>query len=133
MIIKYAPWTLETFLTSKHPEYAAIRSVMLGSPHDQFVLVGYGSTYEHFRVGSTLFFNLGLGTKLRFGFSYFLSFWLPFLLRPSVIVGMDSIYLIPMAVASLLTRARLVAVLVNDLRYSISGLPNVLRKPSEHF
>lgn len=131
MIIKQSFWTPKRYLEEKHPEFTAIRNIVTRNPQHQFILVGYGLKYEHFRVGSVLFYNIGLGSTPKFALAFFQSFWLPLLLRPSVIVAMGGINIVPTAIASMFTRAKLVSV-VADL-YSISEFPRVLARPFRWF
>ena len=127
MIIKSAAWDYESFYKSKHPEYAAIRNLISQNPEHEFMLIGHGSTFEHFRFGKTLIYNLGSGNKFRYLFSLSLNFSLPLLLRPSVIIGMGGINEIPMAIASFLNRAKFIPVLVQDIWYSLSEMPVTIR------
>jgi glycosyltransferase involved in cell wall biosynthesis len=129
MIIKPSPWDSETFYKSHHPEYAAIRNIVFQNAEHDFILVGYGLNYEHFRLGKVLFYNLGTGNKFKYLFSYTLNFWLPLLLRPSVIVGMGGPNLIPMQLASMLIRAKFIPVLIGEIRSDIRLLPRPVEGP----
>jgi hypothetical protein len=49
MMVKSSPWTVDRFDSSLHPEYAAIRKVVL-SCDSSFALVGIGGKrYQRFR------------------------------------------------------------------------------------
>ncbi len=115
MISKSAAWDAETFYKSRHPEYVAVRNLVAQNPQHDFILIGHGSSFEHFRLGRTVVYNLGSGNKFRFLLSQALNFWLPVLLKPSVIVNMGGIDEIPFATASILTQAKFVPVIVIDL------------------
>ncbi|MCL2432434.1 glycosyltransferase family 4 protein [Candidatus Bathycorpusculum sp.] len=127
MFIKSAPWTAEAFYESKHPEYVAIRNIINAHPEHEFILIGYGSKFEQFRFERVLCYNLAMGNKFKYVFSFFMTFWLPLILRPAVVVGMGGINEIPMAFASVLTRAKFIPVLVIDLYYSVAELPSQLK------
>lgn len=127
MIIKFSPWTLETYYTSEHPEYVAIRNMVSKNPQHDFILVGHGLKYEHFRYGKTLFYNLGSGSKFKYLLSFFMNFWLPLLLRPSIIVCMTGINLIPMTIASMFIRAKIIPTIVSDIWYSLLIVPKTLK------
>jgi glycosyltransferase involved in cell wall biosynthesis len=128
MIIKTSPWDSETFYRSQHPEYVAIRNIVFQNPEHDFILVGQGLHYDHFRLGKVLFYNLGSGNKIKYLFSYTLNFWLPLLLRPSVLVGMGGHNLPPMRLASALVRARFIAVLITELSSFINWTPRPARR-----
>ncbi|MDR2720219.1 MAG: glycosyltransferase family 4 protein [Nitrososphaerota archaeon] len=127
MFIKSAPWTYEAFYESKHPEYVAIRNIINAHPEHEFILVGCGHKFEHFRFETILCYNLAMGNKFKYTFSFLMTFGLPLIFRPNVIVGMGGINEIPMAFASIFTRAKFIPVLVIDLWYSVSELPSKLR------
>ena len=120
MIIKSSRWTLQTYLTSVQPEFAAIRNIVSRNPQHDFILIGHGLKYEHFRYGRILFYNFGSGNKFRYLYSFFLNFWLPLLLRPSIIVGMTQEDIVPITIAALVTRAKVIPIVVCDLWYSVS-------------
>lgn len=128
MIIKSASWDYAAFYESKHPEYIAIRNLVAENPQHDFILVGHGKDFEHFRFGKTLIYNLGSGNKFRFLFAFLMNFCLPLFFRPSVIVGMGGLNEIPMAMASILTRAKFIPVIVIDLWYSLSEMPVTIRR-----
>lgn len=128
MIIKSAAWSLETFYKSEHPEYVAIRNIVKNNPQHEYILIGHGLNYEHFRYGRTLLYNLGSGNKLKYIFSYLMNFYLPLILKPSIIVGMGVINLIPMAIASVLIRARFISVITGDIWYTLSIIPIKIQK-----
>jgi len=94
MIIKSAAWNYEAFYESKHPEYVAIRNLVAEHLQDDFILVGRGRHFEHFRFGKTVFYNFWSGSKFRNLLAFSMNFWLPLLLRPFVIVGMGGINVI---------------------------------------
>jgi glycosyltransferase involved in cell wall biosynthesis len=119
MIIKSAQWTYQSYLKSVHPEYTAIRNLVSQNPEHDFVLIGHGLKYEHFRCGRILFYNLGSGNKFRYLFSFLLNFWVPFFLRPSVIVCMTQFDIVPVTLAALVIRAKVIPVVVCDLWYSL--------------
>jgi glycosyltransferase involved in cell wall biosynthesis len=127
MIFKSSPWTAETFYTSEHPEYVAIRNIVLQNPKHDFILIGHGLKYEHFRCGKTLFYNLGSGNKFKFLLSFLLNFWIPLFLGPSVIVCMTQTDVIPLTMAGLLIRAKIIPAIVGDLWYSLSIIPKNLQ------
>ncbi len=127
MIIKSAAWDYEAFYKSKHPEYVAVRNLISQNPKNDFILVGHGSNFEHFRFGNVLIYNLGSGNKFRYLLSLSLNFFLPLLLRPSVVVGMGGINEIPISVACVFTRAKFIPVIVIDLWYTLSEMPRAVR------
>jgi glycosyltransferase involved in cell wall biosynthesis len=128
MIIKSAAWNYEAFYESKHPEYVAIRNLVNEHPEHDFILIGHGEHFEHFRLGRVLFYNLGSGNKFKFLFSLACNFLLPLFLRSSVIVGMGGINEIPIAMASILTRAKFIPTIVIDIWYSVSEMPAQLKR-----
>ena len=119
MIIKSAPWSCQAYLKSVHPEYTAIRNIVSQNPEHDFVLIGHGLKYEHFRCGRILFYNFGSGNKFRFLFSFLLNFWVPLFIRPSVIVCMTQFDIVPVTMAALLVRAKVIPAIVCDLWYSL--------------
>jgi glycosyltransferase involved in cell wall biosynthesis len=133
MIIKHTAWNYAAFYKSKHPEHVAIRNIISQNPQHNFILVGHGRHYEHFRFGNTLFYNLGSGNagthffKIRFLFSFFMNFWLPLMLRPSVIVGIGVLDEVPMAAASIITRAKFISAVGSEVWYSVSELPSLTK------
>jgi len=127
MIIKYAAWDDEAFYKSKHPEYVAIRNLINENSQQDFILVGHGRNFEHFRFGNVLIYNLGTGNRFRNSFSLLMNFLLPLLFRPSVVVGMGGINEMPMAIASILTRAKFIPVIGLDIWYSLSEVPYTVR------
>ncbi len=127
MIVKYAAWDYEAFYKSKHPEYVTIRNLISQNPQHDFILIGHGRNFEHFRFGKVLIYNLGSGNKFRYLLSQSLNFSLPLFLRPSVVVGMGGINEIPMAFASILTRAKFIPVITIDIWYSLSEMPVTIR------
>ncbi len=74
-----------------------------------------------------MIYNLGSGNKFRYLLSQSLNFSLPLFLRPSVVVGMGGINEIPMAFASILTRAKFIPVITIDIWYSLSEMPVTIR------
>lgn len=128
MIFKYAPWSYETFYTSEHPEYVAIRNLVARNPQHDFILVGTGSKYEHFRYGNAVFYNLSQGGKIEYFLSIFLIFMLPLLQRPSVVVVMGGWHFLEYSrIASLLIGARFIPTVVADISDSISFAPKPMR------
>jgi glycosyltransferase involved in cell wall biosynthesis len=130
MIIKYSSWNYETFCKSNHPEYVAIRSLVSQNPQHDFLLFGQGQRYEHFRIGKTNLYNLGYSGGNKFSYLFFLlvKFWLPILLRPSVIVDMGPRDLVPTALASKVIQARLISTVGSDIWYEVSFLPKPLQR-----
>jgi len=127
MIIKYAPWSYETY-KSEHPEYVAIRNLVSQNPQHDFILVGTGPKYEHFRYGKTLFYNLSEGNKINYLLSIFLRFMLPLLLRPSVVVVLGGGHsLVSSGIASLLIRAKFVPTISGDIRSSLLLPPKSMK------
>jgi glycosyltransferase involved in cell wall biosynthesis len=122
-IVKFAPWTREALLFSAHPEYTAFRNIIFGNPQHNYALVGHGPRYEHFRVGKVALYNLGCRNKLAYIFAFFMDFWLILLTKPKVVVAMAGINLIPIAIASKIVRAKLVAVIISDIWYFLSLIP----------
>jgi glycosyltransferase involved in cell wall biosynthesis len=128
MIIKAAAWNLYSFYKSNMPEYVAIRNIVSQNPQHNFILVGHGRRYEHFRFGQTLFYNLGSGNPLKFLFSFSMNFWLPLMLRPSAIVGIGVLNEVPQAIASILTRAKFIPVVGSEIWYEVSArLPSLTK------
>lgn len=126
-LIKFARWTREVFLESQHPDYVAIRNLVMRHPEHDFVLVGDGPCFEHFRVSGVSFYNLGQGNPFKNILSLFMVFWLTLFSRPKVIVGMAATNLVPLAIASIIVRGRLVSVITNDLWYTVSSCPRITR------
>jgi glycosyltransferase involved in cell wall biosynthesis len=127
MVIKFSAWTYETFYNSNHPEYVAIRNIIKQNPQHDFVLVGHGRHYEHFRFGNTLFYNFGSGNKFRDLFSFSLNFWLPIFLKPSIIVGMGVRDIMPMSLSSKIIRAKMIPTITSDIWYEVSPIPKPLQ------
>jgi glycosyltransferase involved in cell wall biosynthesis len=98
---------------------------VLQNPEHDFILIGHGLRFQHFRCGKTQFYNLGSGSKFRYSLSFSMNFWLPIFLRPSFIIGMAGIDLIPMKIASMLVRAKFIPIIVADVWYSLSILPEI--------
>jgi glycosyltransferase involved in cell wall biosynthesis len=98
-------------------------------PEHDFVLVGDGPCFEHFRVSDVSFYNVGQGNPFKNILSLFMNFWLTLFSRPKVIVGLAATKLVPIAIASIIIRGRLVLVITNDLWYTVSSLPQIARGP----
>jgi glycosyltransferase involved in cell wall biosynthesis len=128
MIVKSSPWDLETFYTSEHPEYVAIRNIVLQNPEHDFILVGHGLRFQHFKSGNVQFYNLGSGNKFRYMAAFSMNLWLPLFLRPSVVISMVGIDLVPMKIGSWLVGAKFIPTLVGDVWYSLSDVPKSVRK-----
>jgi glycosyltransferase involved in cell wall biosynthesis len=127
LIAKSAAWDKESFYESQHPEYLAIRELIVQNPQHDFILIGQGRNFEHFLLNKTLIYNLGSGNPPKFLLSWWLRFLLPLFFRPNVIVAMGGIDEIPVALAGLMTRTRFIPVIVIDLWYSMSELPALAR------
>jgi glycosyltransferase involved in cell wall biosynthesis len=128
MIIKYAAWSLKTYYKSEHPEYVAIRNLVSKNPKHDFVLVGTGLKYEHFRCGKTFFYNLGLGNTPKYFLSILMRFMLPLLIRPSVVVVLGGgLSLVSSGLASFFIRAKFIPTVVGDLSYSFLSIPKSIR------
>jgi glycosyltransferase involved in cell wall biosynthesis len=120
MIMQQSAWTPEVYHKSQAPEWAAVRHIVLENPQCDFILVGGGQRYEHFKDGKELFYNLGSNNKIEFLMSLFLRFALPLFMKPNVIVdigGFSSIA--PSGIASKLTRAKFVPVVIGGIRYHL--------------
>jgi glycosyltransferase involved in cell wall biosynthesis len=127
LIAKSAAWDRESYFKSQHPEYFAIRNLIVQNPQHDFILIGQGRNFEHFRLGKTSIYNLGSGNPIKFLLSWFLRFLLPLFLKPNVLVGMGGIDEIPMAFASIIIRIKFIPVIVIDLWYSLSEMPALVR------
>jgi glycosyltransferase involved in cell wall biosynthesis len=132
LIAKFSPWSHEIYQKSEHPEYVAIRNIISQNSQHNFILVGMSSSrYEHFDENGVSFYNIRSDTRVRSAFSFFFEFELAFLLRPAIIVVTGATNLIPFGIASILTRARFIPLLTNEIWYSVSEMPKPLRKISE--
>lgn len=128
LISKFSDWSYTRFLHSDHPEYAAIREVVLRNPNNIFLLVGEGTKKtEHFRVGNILFYNIQ-GSKFDYFASFFLKFELSVIFRPSVFVCGGTINLVPFGIASILTRSKFIPIIASELGYSLTAIPKPFRK-----
>jgi glycosyltransferase involved in cell wall biosynthesis len=129
MIIKYTAWDYETFYKLKHPEYVAIRNIVSQNPSHDFILFGTGQRYEHFRIGKTKVYNLGYSGDNKFAYLlfFFMKFWLPISLRPSIIVDLGGRDIMPTALASKVIRAKLIPTITNDIWYEVSPIPKPLQ------
>lgn len=130
MIIKYSFWNYERFFKSNHPEYATIRNLIsLNASHD-FILIGQGRRYEHFRIGNTQIYNLGYsdGNKFSYLLYLFVKLLLPIFMRPSIILDMCVRDLIPTAFASRVLRAKLISLIGSEIWYELSFIPKPLKK-----
>ncbi len=128
LISKFSDWSYSRFLHSNHPEYVAIREVVLRNPDNIFLLVGEGTKKtEHFRVGNILFYNI---RENRFGYfaSLFLKFELSVIFKPSVFVCGGTTNLVPFGIASILTRSKFVPIIATELGYSLTAVPKPFRK-----
>jgi glycosyltransferase involved in cell wall biosynthesis len=120
MIMQQSTWTPEVYHRSEAPEWAAVRHIVMENPQCDFIMVGGGKRYEHFKDGKELFYNLGSSNKIGFLMSLFLRFALPLLMRPDVIVdfgGFSSIA--PSGIASKLTHAKFVPIVIGGIRYQL--------------
>jgi glycosyltransferase involved in cell wall biosynthesis len=129
MIVKFAPWSHEIYHKSEHPEYVAIRNIVSQNRQHTFTLVGKGGTrYEHFGEKGISFYNIRSKTKFEFLFSFFLEFELAFLSKPRIIVAAGVTSILPVGIASILTRARLIPLLTGEIGYDLLQYPKPLRK-----
>ena len=134
MIVKFSPWSHEIYHKSEHPEYVAIRNIVSQNRQHTFTLVGKGGTrYEHFGEKGISFYNIRSKTKFEFLFSFFLEFELAFLSKPRIIVAAGATSILPVGIASILTRARLIPLLTGEIGYDLSQYPKPLRKMLKFF
>ena len=119
MLVKSAPWTLEVFETSLHPEYAAIRSLVRKSA-SSFALVGIGgSRYERFSHPDLdlVFYNVACSNAVQGFVVYPFLFALVLLLRPRFVITMGIFIQIPVQFAADLVAADHITFLIGELFY----------------
>ena len=126
MIVISGQLDWRSYARSEHPEYFAIHSTISAHPEHRYILVGNGPKYENFRAGNVTFLNLSSSGKFRKLLSMFIVFLLAVILKPSVIVCLGNH--IPVGVASVLTQAKLISVVVGEVKYSVLSKPRSLRK-----
>jgi glycosyltransferase involved in cell wall biosynthesis len=124
LIAKFSAWSYEDYKTSQHPEYVAIRNIISRNPQSKFVLVGEGYEFKHFRCDGIEFYNINSRGGVRYFFSSLLKFELATLLRPSIIVVMGSINMLPFGLSRNISRARLIPVLTSEIGYDVQRLPH---------
>jgi len=132
MIAKFSPWSYDIYCSSEHPEIVAIRDLASQNRQHNFVLVAEGGgRYEHFHRNGISFYNIGSNSRIRFLVNYLLAYLVKFVLaivlRPSVIVSMGTINVVPFGISSLLTRARFIPVVTGEIWYEISQFPRPLK------
>ena len=123
LIAKFSAWSYEDFRRSQHPEYVAIRNIISRNPQDEFVLVGEGYEFKHFRRDGIEFYNIKAGYGFNYLFSSLLKFELATLLRPSAIVVMGSINLLPFGLSRNISRTRLIPVFTSEIEYEVRRMP----------
>jgi glycosyltransferase involved in cell wall biosynthesis len=124
MIMQQSAWTPEIYHKSEAPEWAGVRNIILENPQYDYILVGGGHRYEHFKDGELFFYNVGSGNKVKFLFSMLLRFAYPLLMKPNVIVdigGYSSI--VPSGLASIITRAKFIPVIIGSIRDQLVLFP----------
>jgi glycosyltransferase involved in cell wall biosynthesis len=122
--MQQSAWTPEIYHKSEAPEWAGVRNIILENPQYDYILVGGGHRYEHFKDGELLFYNVGSGNKIKFLFSMLLRFVYPLLMKPNVIVdigGYSSI--VPTGMTSIITHAKFIPVIIGSIRDQLVLFP----------
>jgi glycosyltransferase involved in cell wall biosynthesis len=128
LISKFSDWSYAEFFHSAHPEYAAIREVLLRHPSHIFTLVGEGTNFEHFKIGNISFNNTRGKTKFDYFLSFIFKFELAIIFRPTVSVCLGTINLVPFGMASVLTRSKFIPVITGEVGYSLKDIPRPFRR-----
>ena len=130
LISKFSPWDLETYYKSEHPEIVAIRNIISRFKTISFVLVGEGGQkYQVFRAEQNrLFYNIPSNTKFRYILSFIIKFLLATCIKPSVIISMGTINIIPYGIACALSRCRFIPIITGEIWYDSSRMPKPVRK-----
>jgi glycosyltransferase involved in cell wall biosynthesis len=124
IIAKFTAWTYEDYKNSKHPEYAAIRKIVSQHPQHKFILIGEGPKAGHFERDGIQFFNINSKTEFHYLYSLLLKLELGILLRPSAIVVMGTINVIPFGWSTIITRSRLIPAVTGEIAYGLQDIPN---------
>jgi glycosyltransferase involved in cell wall biosynthesis len=124
---KFSSWDLQN-IASSHPEYYAIRNIILKNPKNKYILVGDGENYGHFTVNGIQFYNIKLTNKFTYLLSYIIKFELCIILRPNTIVSMGIINSLPFGLVSRLVGSRFVPLITGELWYSLETLPGLMKK-----
>jgi len=129
VIAKFSPWSPEIYHKSEHPEVVAIRNIISRNSQNNFVLIGVGGQKcEYFKEKGISFYNFGSNTRFKYLLSFFLRFFLCFPLRPTVIVSMGTIDLIPFGIASILTRTKFIPIITGEIWFDLSQVAKPFRK-----
>jgi glycosyltransferase involved in cell wall biosynthesis len=128
LISKYSDWSRARFFYSAHPEYVAIRKILLKHPDNTYILMGEGTKFSHFNVGNISFNNTRGNTKLHFFLSFIFKFELSVIFRPTVSACLGAINLVPFGMASVLTRSKFIPVVTGLLGYSLETIPRPFRE-----
>jgi glycosyltransferase involved in cell wall biosynthesis len=123
LIAKFSAWSYEDYKNSQHPEYVAIRNIISRNPGSEFILVGEGHEFKHFRRDGIEFYNINSGAGFRYFFSSLLKLELATFLRPSAIVVLGSINVLPFGLSKNISRARLIPVLTSEIGYDVKRMP----------
>ena len=133
MISKFADFYLDAYRDCRHPEAMAIRNIISQNHQHNFILLGEGTKFEHFKADGVAFYNIRQDTVSSYLFSFLLKFELGSLLRPSVIVSLGTINLIPLGIISILNGAKFIPVITGEVSYSLKDMPKHLRKAIAFF
>lgn len=123
LIAKFSAWSYEDYKYSQHPEYVAIRNIISRNPQSEFILIGEGYEFRHFRRDGIEFYNINSRGGVRYFFSSLLKLELATFLRPSAIVVMGSMNLLPFGLSRNISRARLIPVLTSEIGYEVQRMP----------
>jgi glycosyltransferase involved in cell wall biosynthesis len=126
LISKFSSWDLETYYKSEHPEIVAIRNIISHFKTVSFVLVGEGGQkYQIFKAEQNriVFYNIPSNTKFRYILSFIIKFLLATCIKPSVIISMGTINIIPYGIACALSRCRFIPIITGEIWYDSSRMP----------
>lgn len=124
---KFSSWSIPEYSRSEHPEYVAIRNIVSQHPQNDFILIGEGERFEHFKQNRISFFNMSSNTKIKFLFSFILKLELAILLRPSAIVAFGGVNIMPFGLSSVITGSKLCTVITGEIDYGMQDMPALLR------
>jgi glycosyltransferase involved in cell wall biosynthesis len=127
IIAKFSAWSYEDYKKSEHPEYVAIRNIVEEHPEHKFTLIGDGHETRHFTQDGIEFYNIYSKGRSGYFLSSLLKLELAILLRPSVIVVMGNVNLIPFGLETALKRTKLLPVITGEIGYSMHSVPNPIR------
>jgi glycosyltransferase involved in cell wall biosynthesis len=135
MMVKSYPWSVEEFDNSIHPEYVAIRKVVL-SFESNFALVGIGGRkYQRFRHPTLdlCFYNIPTANSILWLLSYPALLALVVILRPRVVFTMGVFIQIPIQFGADLVGARHVTAVIGEPFYLTGRMRFLCKVARLHF